>query len=73
MDEGGLAIRSARYLWRAMWGVRLRRLHFVCDMVKGMASMGKSRFRIVALGQNLPTMTAYSNDVSYADARWLRS
>jgi D-sedoheptulose 7-phosphate isomerase len=41
--------------------------HFVCDMVKG-ASAGKSRFRIVALGQNLPTMTAYSNDVSYADA-----
>ncbi len=41
--------------------------HFVCDMVKG-ASVGKSRFRIVALGQNLPTMTAYSNDVSYADA-----
>jgi D-sedoheptulose 7-phosphate isomerase len=42
--------------------------HFVCDMVKG-ASMGKAaRFRIVALGQNLPTHTAYSNDVSYADA-----
>src|SRR5579871_3832976 len=41
--------------------------HFVCDMVKG-ASTGKTRFRIVALGQNLPTMTAYSNDVSYADA-----
>ncbi len=41
--------------------------HFVCDMVKG-ASVGESRFRIVALGQNLPTMTAYSNDVSYADA-----
>jgi len=42
--------------------------HFVCDMVKG-ASYGKqSRFRIVALGQNLPTMTAYSNDVHYSDA-----
>jgi D-sedoheptulose 7-phosphate isomerase len=48
--------------------------HFVCDMVKG-ASLGKSaepgpnsRFRIVALGQNLPTLTAYSNDVSYHDA-----
>jgi D-sedoheptulose 7-phosphate isomerase len=41
--------------------------HFVCDMVKG-ASAGKTRFRIVALGQNLPTMTAYSNDFSYADA-----
>src|SRR5258708_38683889 len=37
-------------------------------MVKG-ASMGKaSRFRIVALGQNIPTMTAYSNDLSYTDA-----
>lgn len=42
--------------------------HFVCDMVKG-ASYGKAeRFRILALGQNLPTMTAYSNDVSYSDA-----
>src|SRR5713226_1702932 len=42
--------------------------HFVCDMVKG-ASYGKeSRFRIVALGQNLPTMTAYANDVHYSDA-----
>ena len=41
--------------------------HFVCDMVKG-ASAGKAaRFRIVALGQNLPTLTAYSNDLSYAD------
>ena len=42
--------------------------HFVCDMVKG-ASLGKAaRFRIVALGQNLPTHTAYANDLSYADA-----
>ncbi len=42
--------------------------HFVCDMVKG-ASFGKAtRFRIHALSQNLPTLTAYSNDVSYADA-----
>jgi D-sedoheptulose 7-phosphate isomerase len=42
--------------------------HFVCDMVKG-ASMGtKPRFRIIALGQNLPTLTAYSNDLSYAEA-----
>ena len=42
--------------------------HFVCDMVKG-ASFGKrARFRIQALAQNLPTLTAYSNNVSYADA-----
>jgi D-sedoheptulose 7-phosphate isomerase len=42
--------------------------HFVCDMVKG-ASLGKpSRFRIHALGANLATLTAYANDLSYADA-----
>jgi len=39
--------------------------HFVCDMVKG-ASFGRSRrFRIMALTDSLPTLTAYSNDVSY--------
>ena len=39
--------------------------HFVCDMVKG-ASFGRtSRFRILALTDSLPTITAYSNDVSY--------
>ena len=42
--------------------------HFVCDMVKG-ASFGKpQRFRIQSLHDSIPTMTAYSNDVSYADA-----
>jgi len=42
--------------------------HFVCDMVKG-ASFGKpSRFRIQALHDSIPTLTAYSNDVCYADA-----
>jgi D-sedoheptulose 7-phosphate isomerase len=42
--------------------------HFVCDMVKG-ASFGKPlRFRIQSLNDSMPTMTAYSNDVSYADA-----
>jgi D-sedoheptulose 7-phosphate isomerase len=42
--------------------------HFVCDMVKG-ASFGKPlRFRIQCLNDSMPTMTAYSNDLSYADA-----
>jgi D-sedoheptulose 7-phosphate isomerase len=42
--------------------------HFVCDMVKG-ASQGKpSRFRIQTLHDSIPTMTAYSNDLSFADA-----
>src|SRR3954454_12406123 len=39
--------------------------HFACDMVKG-ASFGRTnRFRIMALTDSLPTITAYSNDVSY--------
>lgn len=39
--------------------------HFVCDMLKG-ASFGYSeKFRILALADNLPTLTAYSNDVGY--------
>lgn len=39
--------------------------HFVCDMVKG-ASYGRAvRFRIQALTDSVPTITAYSNDVSY--------
>ncbi len=39
--------------------------HFVCDVVKG-ASYGRpSRFRIMALTDSLPTLTAYSNDVGY--------
>jgi D-sedoheptulose 7-phosphate isomerase len=42
--------------------------HFVCDMVKG-ASYGRgSRFRIQSLTDSIPTLTAYSNDVSYHDA-----
>lgn len=39
--------------------------HFACDIVKG-ASYGRSkRFKIMALTDSLPTITAYSNDVSY--------
>jgi D-sedoheptulose 7-phosphate isomerase len=39
--------------------------HFACDMVKGASFGRKSRFRIMALTDSLPTITAYSNDVSY--------
>jgi D-sedoheptulose 7-phosphate isomerase len=39
--------------------------HFACDMVKG-ASYGRpKRFRILALTDSLPTLTAYSNDSGY--------
>ncbi|MGA3205248.1 MAG: SIS domain-containing protein [Bryobacteraceae bacterium] len=42
--------------------------HFVCDMIKG-ASLGKpSRFRIQALHDSMPTLTAYANDLHYQEA-----
>jgi D-sedoheptulose 7-phosphate isomerase len=39
--------------------------HFVCDMVKGASFNRAARFRIMALTDSLPTITAYSNDVGY--------
>src|SRR4051812_19976495 len=39
--------------------------HFAMEMLKG-ASYGRPmRFRILALNESAPTITAYSNDVSY--------
>jgi D-sedoheptulose 7-phosphate isomerase len=39
--------------------------HFVCDMLKGASYNRPGRFRIMALNDSLPTLTAYSNDVCY--------
>jgi len=39
--------------------------HFACDMVKGASYNRGKRFRIMALTDSLPTLTAYSNDVDY--------
>ena len=39
--------------------------HFVCDMVKGASFHRDKRFRIMALTDSLPTITAYANDVHY--------
>lgn len=39
--------------------------HFACDIVKGASHGREKRFKIMALTDSLPTITAYSNDVSY--------
>lgn len=39
--------------------------HFACDMVKGASFNRSKRFRIMALTDSLPTLTAYTNDVGY--------
>jgi len=39
--------------------------HFVCDVLKGASFNRERRFRIMALSDNVATLTAYSNDVHY--------
>lgn len=39
--------------------------HFVCDLVKGTVQEGAPRFKAVALNDNMPTFSAYANDVGY--------
>jgi D-sedoheptulose 7-phosphate isomerase len=73
VDQAIEWMREARDAGRSIFvagngGSAATAAHFVCDMVKGASLAGRGRFRIVALGQNLPTLTAYSNDLSYADA-----
>ena len=42
--------------------------HFACDLGKGTAYCnGGKRFRVLALTDNLPTLTAWANDASYED------
>ena len=40
--------------------------HFACDVVKGASYGRQKRFKIMSLAEQIPTMTAYSNDVGYA-------
>ncbi len=41
--------------------------HYVCDFNKGI-SLGKEKmFKFICLNDNIPTMLAYANDLSYAD------
>ncbi len=39
--------------------------HFVTDMVKGASYSRPTRFRILALTESVPTITAYANDVDF--------
>jgi D-sedoheptulose 7-phosphate isomerase len=42
--------------------------HFACDLGKGTAySNGGRRFRVLALTDNIPTLTAWANDSGYED------
>jgi D-sedoheptulose 7-phosphate isomerase len=39
--------------------------HMVCDIIKGCSYNKDMRFKIICLNDNIPTLLAYSNDVSY--------
>jgi D-sedoheptulose 7-phosphate isomerase len=41
--------------------------HLACDLAKGTITPGRPRFRVMALTDNVPLMTAWSNDVAYED------
>ncbi len=41
--------------------------HLACDLAKGAIVPGRPRFRVIALTDNVPLMTAWSNDVAYED------
>lgn len=39
--------------------------HFVCDFNKGISENKDKKFNLICLSDNIPTMTAIANDVSY--------
>ena len=41
--------------------------HFVCDLAKGTRVAGKKHFKVIGLTDNVPLLTAWSNDVAYKD------
>lgn len=41
--------------------------HFACDINKGVSLNLKKRFKVICLNDNIPTIMAYANDISYED------
>lgn len=41
--------------------------HLACDLGKGTVNGSKKRFRVMALTDNVPLMTAWANDANYED------
>jgi len=41
--------------------------HFACDINKGVGFGKDKRFKVICLNDNIPTLLAYANDISYDD------
>lgn len=72
IDEVVNVLLSANYVGTTVFiagngGSASTASHFACDLAKGTITQGRPRFRVVSLTDNLPLMTAWSNDVAYED------
>ncbi len=70
IDRAQDALRSALRAGRTIFllgngGSAATASHLVCDLAKGLVREGRPRPRALALTDNVPLITAYSNDVSY--------
>lgn len=41
--------------------------HFVCDFNKGVSLLEEKKFKFICLNDNIPSLMAYANDISYDD------
>jgi len=41
--------------------------HYVCDFNKGISQNKKNKFKFICLNENIPSMLAIANDLSYSD------
>lgn len=41
--------------------------HFVCDFNKGVGSLSKDKYQFICLNDNVPSVLAIANDISYDD------
>ncbi len=41
--------------------------HFVCDFNKGVSFGKEKKFKFISLNDNIPTLMAYANDISFVD------
>ena len=59
--------RGARIFVMGNGGSAATAAHLACDLNKGACRPEARRFRVLCLNDNLPTLLAYSNDLSYAE------
>jgi D-sedoheptulose 7-phosphate isomerase len=70
VDQIITALKQARAEQRRIFifgngGSAANASHFVVDVIKSTVRPDRPRYKIICLNDNMPTVTAYSNDVSY--------